>query len=121
MRPAARQPLDRLSNEDRGTLRRRHIHGDDQIRSLYAMTRSFAASHQHGVHREQLERITAWTLIVRGDRDPYYPVEIAVEPFQEIPHSALWVVPYGGHGPVFGPLAPAFVHQAITHLQASDS
>jgi hypothetical protein len=41
------EAFDRLSNEDRGTLRPRHIHGDDRIRSLYAMTRSFAASHDN--------------------------------------------------------------------------
>jgi pimeloyl-ACP methyl ester carboxylesterase len=69
--------------------------------------------------REQLERITARTLIVHGDRDPFYPVELALELFRGIPHSALWVVPYGAHGPVFGPLAPAFVQQAIAHLGGS--
>jgi pimeloyl-ACP methyl ester carboxylesterase len=57
---------------------------------------------------------------VHGDRDPYYPVEMAVELFHAILHSALWVVPNGGHGPVFGPLAPAFVHQAVAHLGGSE-
>jgi pimeloyl-ACP methyl ester carboxylesterase len=109
--------FDRLSDEERDTLRQRHIHGDDQIRALYAMTRSFATSHDDmAFTREQLGQIAARTLIVHGDRDPYYPVEMALELFHGIPHSALWVVPYGAHGPVFGPLAPAFVRQAVAHL-----
>jgi pimeloyl-ACP methyl ester carboxylesterase len=111
------EAFDRLSDDERDTLRHRHIHGDDQIRALYAMTRSFATSHDDmAFDREQLERITARTLIVHGDRDPYYPVEMALELFHGIRDSALWVVPYGAHGPVFGSLAPAFVHQALAHL-----
>lgn len=114
------EAFDRLSDDERGALRQRHIHGDDQIRALYAMTRSFATSHDDmAFTREQLERITARTLIVHGDSDPYYPVQMAVELFHGIPQAALWVVPYGGHGPVFGPLAPAFVHQALAHLGRS--
>src|SRR5262249_21653897 len=38
---------------------------------------------------------------VHGDRDPFYPVELAIELFRGIPSSALWVVPYGAHGPIF--------------------
>jgi pimeloyl-ACP methyl ester carboxylesterase len=84
------------------------------------MTRSFATSRDDmAFTREQLQRITAQTLIVHGDRDPYYPVEMALELFRAIPESALWVVPYGGHGPVFEPLARAFVHEAVAHLGGS--
>ncbi len=112
--------FDRLSNEERDALRRRHVHGDDQIRALYAMTRSFATSEDDmAFTRERLEGITARTLIVHGDRDPYYPVEMALDLFRGIPHAALWVVPYGGHGPIFGPLAPSFAAQAIAHLDGA--
>ena len=30
--------------------------------------------------------------------------------------SALWVVPNGGHGPIFGTLAATFVETALAHL-----
>src|SRR4029450_2867033 len=54
------EAFDRLSDEERDTLRRRHIHGDDQIRALYAMTRSFATSHDDmAFTREQLEGVRA--------------------------------------------------------------
>jgi pimeloyl-ACP methyl ester carboxylesterase len=116
------EAFDRLSDDERNRLRQRHTHGDDQIRALYAMTRSFATSDDDmAFTQEQLGRISARTLIVHGDRDPYYPVEMALELFHGIPHSALWVVPYGAHGPIFGPHAPAFVRQAVAHLGGSQN
>ena len=36
-----------------------------------------------------------------------------------IPESALWVVPRGGHGPIFGDEdRPRFVEAALAHLVA---
>ena len=64
----------------------------------------------------KLSAITAKTLIVHGDRDPLYPVEQAVELFRGIPNSALWVVPNGGHGPIFGAQAAPFVAAARSFL-----
>ncbi|WP_394843512.1 alpha/beta fold hydrolase [Pendulispora brunnea] len=49
-----------------------------------------------------LATISARTLIVYGDRDPYYPVEMAVQLYRAIPRSQLWVLPNGEHTPVFG-------------------
>ncbi len=49
-----------------------------------------------------LGTITADTLIVFGDRDPFYPVSLGLELRAAIPRSYLWVVPNGGHGPLFG-------------------
>jgi pimeloyl-ACP methyl ester carboxylesterase len=66
-----------------------------------------------------LATITAKTLIVHGDRDPLYPVELALEMYRAIPQSALWVVPNGGHGPVFGPLAAPFAEKAVAFLRGN--
>ena len=65
----------------------------------------------------KLSAITAKTLIVHGDRDPLYPVEQAVELFRGIPNSSLWVVPNGGHGPIFGEQAAAFVAATRAFLE----
>ena len=46
-----------------------------------------------------LATITATTLIVHGDRDPFFPVHVPVEQFRAIPSSFLWIVPNGGHVP----------------------
>lgn len=94
-------------------MRGRHHHGDDQIRALWRHVREFAGDRSDmNFNANTLAAITARTLIVHGDRDPLYPVELAVELYRAIPNSALWVVPNGGHGPIFGEQAAAFV-QAV--------
>lgn len=109
--------LARLSESERAALGARHVHGDDQIAALYDMTRGFATSYDDIAFTEsRLNAISARTLIVHGDRDPLYPVELALELYRGIPASALWVVPNGGHGPIFGPLAEAFRAVAIKHV-----
>ena len=50
--------------------------------------------------------VLAPTLIVYGDRDPLCPVEMSIEMYRAIPRSALWIVPNGGHGPIFFDAAP---------------
>jgi pimeloyl-ACP methyl ester carboxylesterase len=110
--------LARLDETARTALRVRHVHGDDQIAALYEMTRSFADSYDDMAFTPtELARISARTLIVHGDRDPLYPVELAVELYRGIPNSALWVVPNGGHGPVFGEQAARFRQAALAYLQ----
>jgi pimeloyl-ACP methyl ester carboxylesterase len=112
-----REAFDRLPDAERDALRARHVHGDDQIVALYDMTRSFATSTDDmRFTAADLSTIEARTLIVHGDRDPLYPVELAVEMFRAISGSALWVVPNGGHGPVFGAFAATFREIALAHL-----
>jgi pimeloyl-ACP methyl ester carboxylesterase len=117
-----RDALARLSDDERAFLLRRHVHGDGQLEALYDMTRSFATSHDDmAFTTATLARITARTLIVHGDRDPLYPVELAVELFRGIPRSALWVVPDAGHGPIFGEHAAPFAAAALRHLAAGSA
>ena len=117
-----REAFERLSDAERDALRKRHVHGDEQILQLYDMTRSFATSYDDMAFTpELLGKITARTLIVHGDRDPLYPVEMAIELFRGIPQSALWIVPNGAHGPVFGAMAPPFVATALAHLAGTTS
>ena len=69
-----------------------------------------------------LSTITARTLIVHGDRDPFFPVSIPVEMYRAIPHAYLWVIPNGGHWPdrVFAePHADAFAKTAL-EFQSGD-
>lgn len=95
------------------SMRQRHKLGDDQIATLWEQARALADSYDDvNFTPPWLSRITASTLIVYGDRDPLYPVEMAVEMYRAIPRSALWVVPGGGHGPIFLGDADAFVQRA---------
>jgi pimeloyl-ACP methyl ester carboxylesterase len=63
-----------------------------------------------------LSRISGRTLIVHGDCDPLYPVSIALEMHSAIANSRLWIVPNGGHGPIFGELTPPFVATSLAFL-----
>jgi pimeloyl-ACP methyl ester carboxylesterase len=109
---------DALTPDAWAMLRRRHVHGDEQIRMLYAQARGFAVSHNDMAFTPPLlATITARTLVVHGDRDPFYPVEMGLELFRGIPNSALWVIPFGDHGSVFGKSAAAFAAASIDFLR----
>ena len=100
-------------------MRGRHRLGDDQIRALWRHAREFADDREDmNFTAASLAVITARTLVVHGDRDPLYPVELAVELLRAIPDAALWVVPHGGHGPIFGEQAAPFVTTAAAFLTA---
>ena len=96
-----------------------HVHGDAQIAALWAMSRRFGDDPgDMNFTPERLGTIAAQTLIVSGDRDPFYPVELAVELYRGIPRASLWVVPGGMHSPIFVSEREAFVREAMTFLGA---
>lgn len=102
------------------TMRKRHKLGDEQIIALWNWTREMKDSYDDmNFTASSLSKIKAATLIVYGDRDPLYPVEMAVEMYHAIPCSALWVVPKGGHGPVFFDAANQFAQTALAFLRKS--
>ena len=101
------------------TMRKRHKLGDEQIVALWDWARELKDSYDDmSFTPAVLARITASTLIVYGDRDPMYPVEMGMEMYRAIPGAALWVVPNGGHGPVFFDAAARFAETALAFLRA---
>ena len=99
-------------------MRQRHKYGEAQLQQLFSMARGLADSYDDvNFTPPYLSTIAAETLIVFGDRDPLYPVSLALELRRAIPRSYLWVVPNGGHGPVFGALAPQFRETALAFLR----
>jgi pimeloyl-ACP methyl ester carboxylesterase len=107
------------SPEEWTKMRRLHIHGDEQIASLWRLPARFAEdTTDMSFTPERLSAITARTLIVSGDRDPFYPVELAVEMFRAIPSSSLWIVPDGLHIPVFLSERETFARTALSFLGA---
>jgi pimeloyl-ACP methyl ester carboxylesterase len=117
-----RASIEHLSAADLDALRARHVHGDEQIARLYDMMRSFATSHDDmAFTAAALGTITARTLIVHGEDDPYYPTEMAAELARGIPNSTLWIVPGGSHGPVFGTMAEPFASRALAFLATATS
>jgi pimeloyl-ACP methyl ester carboxylesterase len=99
-------------------MRKRHVGGPERLQQLLAHARGLADSYDDvNFTPPYLGTITADTLIVFGDRDPLYPVSLAFELYSAIPKAHLWVVPNGGHGPVFGDRAPRFAETALAFLQ----
>jgi pimeloyl-ACP methyl ester carboxylesterase len=100
-------------------MRARHSGGDDQIRALWRTAVGFADSHDDMTFTPpHLATIRTRTLIVTGDRDPLYPLEIFVEQYRAIPNAALHVLPGAGHDAVFGAGRAGFVQAALDFLDA---
>jgi len=117
-RPIMRQYPNSLPEAQWEILRRRHPGGDAQIRALLASAAGFADSYDDMTFTPpHLATIQARTLIVQGDRDPLYPVELSVEMAKAIPLASLWIVPNGGHGPVIGERWAEFVKTAMGFLR----
>jgi pimeloyl-ACP methyl ester carboxylesterase len=117
-RAIMRQYRNSLPEQQWEILRRRHPGGDVQIEALLASTEAFADSYDDMTFTPpDLSTIRARTLIVQGDRDPLYPVELSVEMAKAIPKSSLWIVPGGGHGPVIGEQWPEFLKTAAAFLR----
>jgi pimeloyl-ACP methyl ester carboxylesterase len=99
-------------------LRRNHAGGDAQIKALLTSTASFADSYDDlNFTPPLLSTIQARTMIIQGDRDPLYPVEISFEMAKAIPTSALWIIPNAGHGPVIGERWLEFIKTAAAFLR----
>jgi pimeloyl-ACP methyl ester carboxylesterase len=85
----------------RASLRAAHTaEGPDQWRTVVAAWLA-VGDHAHAEdlpEPEDLRRIQVPTLIVHGDRDRFFPVEIPVELYRLLPDAELCVLPQAGHG-----------------------
>jgi len=109
--------FDLLSETEKTAMRERSKGGQEQIDWLMTQTRLMANTHDDVKFSPPLlSTITARTLIVFGDADPLYPVRLAFELRESIPRAALWIVPNGGHGPVFGSNAKRFTEIATEFI-----
>lgn len=102
---------------DLAYFRRCARYGEPQIRALAGQFADFAESVDDvDFPASRLGRIRARTLIVHGDRDEFFPVDIPVAMYRAIPDSALWIVPDGSHVPIHGPHAINFRDTAFRFL-----
>lgn len=93
--------------------------GDEQI---YQLITQFNALHENyddmNFTAQSLSTITARTLIVHGDRDNFFPVDIAVNIYRSIQNAALWIVPNGEHVPIYDSAVP-FTSIALRFLDGA--
>lgn len=89
---------DRWTQEELEEMVRNEIAMDvDQARAVRGYRRAVILRGDMAFTEVSLSTITARTLIIHGDRDPYFPVDIAVEQYRSIPHAYLWIRPNHGH------------------------
>jgi len=78
--------------------------GDEQIRQLIVQFNAFHQDHEDmNFTPQSLSTIGARTLVVHGDRDRFFPVEIPVSIYRSLPDAALWIIPGGDHVPIYDP------------------
>lgn len=116
-----RASFDTMPQEVREMYRECAKQGDEQIRQLITQ---FNALHKNyddmNFTAQSLSTITARTLVVHGDRDNFFPVEIAVSIYRSIPDAALWIIPNGDHVPIYDSMVP-FTSTALRFLDEADS
>ena len=112
--------LENLPPAEQERTRQRHQHGAEQLQALLQQAKGFQTSYDDmTLTPPHLATITARTLLVFGDRDPLYPIHIPVEMRTAIPRSSLWIVPNGGHGPIFGEQSSRFTETALAFLNGA--
>jgi pimeloyl-ACP methyl ester carboxylesterase len=76
-----------------------HLRGDTQILKIYELLRGLADNFDDfDFTPEHLARVPVRTLLVWGDEDPYYPMNLVMELHASLPNASLWVLPGEGHG-----------------------
>jgi pimeloyl-ACP methyl ester carboxylesterase len=109
---------DSVAAHPSASLRECHVRGATQIHDLLSQFQQFKDSYDDMTFTDPtLATIAARTLIVHGDRDRFFPVTIAVQMYQAIPHSYLWIIPNGGHGPISGGHEREFQDEAVAFLE----
>ncbi len=98
------------SKDDIGMLGRCASRGEPQIRDLMRQFLAFKDSHEDmNLTPPYLATIKARTLVIHGDRDEFFPVDIPVQMYQAIPKSQLWIIPNGDHVPIYDARTPEFL------------
>jgi pimeloyl-ACP methyl ester carboxylesterase len=99
-------------------LRQEHVYGDAQIQAIIEGLDDYVNRHDDVAFTPpHLATIRAKTLIVHGDRDEHFPVRLATEMYISMPNAYLWVVPNGGHVPIFEERTPVFIQTALEFLR----
>jgi pimeloyl-ACP methyl ester carboxylesterase len=98
-----RSTVESLTLADINRMKETHVRGEEQIKALRQQFHNFKDSYEDmNFTGPLLSTISARTLIIHGDRDDFFPVNIPMEMYRSIPHSYLWIVANGGHVPIYG-------------------
>ena len=77
-----------------------HPGGEKQIRQLMIQFNNMAEDYDDmNFTAPYLSTIKSKTLIIHGDSDVFFPIDIPITSYKAIPNSYLWIVPNAGHMP----------------------
>jgi len=106
--------LENLPEAHQEYLWQHHPGGEPQIRAILARFRGLADNYDdYDLSPEHLAVIPTRTLLVWGDQDPFFPVELALEMYRAMPNASLWVVPGQGHYPIWESQEAAAIFPAV--------
>ncbi len=81
--------------------------GDAQLDQLLSQFRAMQHSYEDmNLTPPELATIEARTMIVHGEKDEFFPLDIPLKMHRHIPDASLWIIPQGEHIPVYDPLVP---------------
>jgi pimeloyl-ACP methyl ester carboxylesterase len=111
-----RVSFDTMPQEVREMYRECAKRGDEQIRQLiYQFNALYENYDDVNFNNQSLSTINARTLIIHGDRDVFFPVDIPINIYRSIPNAELWIIPGGEHVPIFDSKVP-FISRALQFL-----
>lgn len=113
--------FDNMPHEVQEMYRKCAARGEEQVRQLATQFNAFHNNYDDmNFTAQSLSTITTRTLIVHGDRDPLFPIEIPVSIYRSIPDAALWIIPGGDHALIYESTVP-FTSTALRFLDGVDS
>lgn len=96
-----------------------HPGGEAQVQQLFRQGVVAALTEDFPMLDASLSAIRARTLIIQGDRDEIFPLEVPLDLYRKIPTAQLWVLPNTTHSAVFfADVAPAGTDLGGTRLAA---
>lgn len=97
---AERDTFENLSEELKNFYRELHPQGDKQTKKLYdEMPKMLETYNNFDIYSNNFSETNIRSLIILGDRDYYFKPEYAVEMYNALPNSQLWIIPGQGHLP----------------------
>jgi pimeloyl-ACP methyl ester carboxylesterase len=78
-----------------------HPGGEKQVQSLNRQGCAAALTDEFTMSDASLAAIRARTLIIQGDRDEVFPIDVPLELYRKIKGSQLWIIPNANHSSVF--------------------
>ena len=94
-----------------------HPDGEEQVLSLIRQFRGFAADYSDpNFTPPQIAKIDAETLVIAGETDVFFPLDVVLHLYTNLPNASLWVIPARGHELIFYDATPGLQDEFLRVL-----